>query len=55
MNLRYTLVALKDEENVPVTTPSMNLTLNPNKVSLNPSRLPFNSENKVKRLLGLPT
>lgn len=53
--LLYTLEALNDEVIVPVIIPSRNLTLNPRAVSLKPSRLPFNSVNKVNLLLGLPT
>ena len=49
----YQLVAFADDENVPVTMPSKNFTLNPNNVSLNPpSNDPFNSENNVNLLLG---
>lgn len=52
MECLYTLVALKEDDSAPVTIPSINLTLNPNRVSLNPSKLPFNSENRVSLLLG---
>jgi hypothetical protein len=38
-----------------VTMPSMKRTRKPAVVSLKPSMLPFNSVNKVSRLLGLPT
>jgi hypothetical protein len=45
-------VALNDDDIVPVNMPSRNLTLKPNRVSLNPSKLPFNSVNNVNLLLG---
>lgn len=51
----YVLVALKDDENVPVIMPSKNFTLKPSTVSLKPSILPFNSVKRVSLLLGLPT
>lgn len=54
MECLYVLVALQDEENVPVSIPSLNLTLNPKRVSLNPSMLPLSSVNKLNLLLGLP-
>jgi len=54
-NRRYVLVALKEEEKVPVTMPSRNFTLKPRVVSLKPSILPFNSVKRVSLLLGLPT
>ncbi len=37
MYLLYVLVALNEEERVPVTIPSMNLALKPRTVSLKPS------------------
>ena len=46
------LVAFSEDDIVPVTKPSMNFTLNPSKVSLNPSKLPFSSEKRVSLLLG---
>jgi len=48
------LVAFIEDDIDPVTIPSKNFTLKPNRVSLKPSVLPFNSENNVNLLLGLP-
>ena len=52
MKCLYVLVAFIEDENVPVTIPSIKRTRNPNKTSLAAWSDPFNSEKRVKRLLG---
>ena len=49
------LTALPEEDKLPVSMPSENLVLNPDKKSDLPSCNILNSENKLSLLPGLPT